>query len=305
MALDDLTDEQLAQLAGTLDIDTQPFMMAPPAGVLDFNQPVPAVSQALPSAYGGVLPNVSGINEPINPNFTISPEIRELVAREFNAQRDLGNQDIKRAALEAAGGRGMALSDTPIGDPYLRAVALLNSQLGGQEAQSVLGLGQNYNQFRENSLQGRQGILNQIINSSRSQNLAESQFAENAGENRFSLLDAAQKAARAQNFLESQSAKDFDLNVADFQNRLKQQAFNNRLQLSTTLSNLGLGLSGQRTGTPTGSVTTAPPDVMGGFGLIGRGLQAATMTPTSALTNSNLINFLLGNRGNSALGLWY
>ena len=72
------------------------------------------------------------------------------------------------------------------------------------------------------------------------------------------------------------------------------------LQLSTTLNNLGLGLSGQRTGTPTGSVTTAPPDVAGGFGLIGRGVQAATLTPSSALTNSNLINFLLGNQ--SVLG---
>ena len=226
-----------------LGIDHQQFLMAPPAGVLDFNQPM-------------------------DPSFSVSPEVRDLVTKQYQAQRDLGNQDIKRAATEAAGSRGMALSDTPIGDPYLRAVALLNSQLGGQEAQSVLGLGADYQKFRETSL-----------------------------ENRFGLLDTAQKAARAQSFLERQSAQNFDMNVADFQQRLSQQAFQNRLQLSTTLGNLGLGLSGQRTGTPTGSVTTAPADVAGGFGLIGRGLQAATLTPTSALTNSNLINFLLGNQG--------
>lgn len=239
MALDDLTDDQLSELARSLGINSQDFLINPPAGVLNFN-------------------------EAISPEFSVSPEVRELVKKQFQSQRTLGSENIKRAATESAGSRGLTLEDSPIGDPYLRAIALLESQLGGAEAESVLGFGERFGQFRENAMQGRTG-----------------------------LLESMRKAARAQSFLESQSAKDFDLNVADFQNRLKQQAFQNRLQLATTMGNLGINLSGQRTGTQTGQITTAPPDVAGGFGLIGRGIQASTLTPT----NSNLINLLFGNRG--------
>ena len=245
MALDDLTDEQLMEMARGLGIDTQDFLMNPPAGVLNFN-------------------------EAISPQFSISPEVRDLVAKQFGAQRTLGTENIKREAQAAAGARGLSLVDSPIGDPYLRALALLESQLGGAEAESVLGIGERYGQFREGALT-----------------------------NRTNLLEMMRKNARAQSFLESQSAKEFDLNVADFQARLKQQAVQNRLQLATTMGNLGINLSGQRTGTPTGTVATAPPDVVGGFGLIGRGGQAATLTPT----NSNFMNLLamsvLGLGGNS------
>ena len=241
MVLDDLTDDQLSELAGSLGINTQDFLMNPPAGVLNFN-------------------------EAISPEFSVSPEVRGLVGKQFQAQREVGTENIKREAQAAAGSRGLSLVDSPIGDPYLRALALLESQLGGQEAQSVLGFGERYGQFRENAMQGRTG-----------------------------LLESIRKAARAQSFLESQSAKEFDLNVGEFQNRLRQQAFQNRLQLATTMRNLGLGLSGQRTGTPTSQVTTAPPDVAGGFGLIGRGIQAATLTPSS----SNFLDLIRM----SALGL--
>ena len=241
MALDDLTDEQLAQLASSLGINSQDFLMAPPAGVLDFN-------------------------EPIAPSFAVSPEVRDLVSKQYGAQRTLGTENIRREAQSAAGARGLSLIDTPISDPYMRALALMESQLGGQEAQSVLGLGANYQQFREGALQNRTG-----------------------------LLENMRKAARAQSFLETQASKEFDMNVADFQNRLRQQAFQNRLQLATTLGNLGTTMSGQRVGVPTTASVTAPPDVMGGFGLIGRGIQASTLTPT----NSNFQNLLMA----SALGL--
>lgn len=293
--LDNLTDEQLIQLAGSLGIDTQEFSMNPPAGVLNFNEPVPGVSQALPSALTGALPNLAGFNEPVSPSFTVSPEIRDLVAREYQAQRGLGTENIRREAQAAAGARGLSLVDTPISDPYMRALALLESQLGGQEASSVLGLGERYNQFREGALQNRFGLLEGTVRGARGQNLAESQFAENALQGRTTLLENMRKAARAQSFLESQASKEFDMNVADFQNRLRQQAFQNRLQLATTLGNLGTTMSGQRTGVPTSSTTTAPPDVLGGFGLVGRGIQASTLTPT----NSNFQNLLMA----SALGL--
>lgn len=228
MDLDSLTDDQLIQLGQSLGIDHTSFLMNPPEGVLNFN-------------------------EPISPSFSISPEVRDLVAKQYGAQRALGTENIRREAQGAAGARGLSLVDTPISDPYLRAIALLESQLGGKEAESVLGLGERYGQFREGALQNRTG-----------------------------LLESMRKAARAQSFLESQSSKEFDLNVADFQNRLRQQAVQNRLQLATTMANLGINLSGQRTGTPTSSVTTAPPDVAGGFGLIGRGIQASTLTPSSS-----------------------
>ena len=243
--LDSLTDDQLIQLGQSLGIDHSSFLMNPPAGVLDFN-------------------------EPISPQFEVSPEVRDLVAKRYQSQRALGTENIRTAAQAAAGSRGMRLEDTPIGDPYLRAIALLESQLGGEEAQSVLGIGQGYQQFREKSLQDR-----------------------------FGLLETAKKAARAQSFLESQASKEFDLNVADFQSRLRQQAVTNRLQLATTLANLGINLSGQRTGTPTSAVTTAPPDVAGGFGLIGRGIQAATLTPTNSAFQNMIIASALGLNPNT------
>ena len=225
------------------------------------------------------------------PNVTVSPEARGLVRREFDAARGLASENLLQTARTAAGRRGMRLIDTPIGDPLLRSQALLESQLGGQEASTILGLSTNLRDFlqeqarnRESAIQGRFG-LEAGRNINRAQ-LAESgaqfrgtlgqragefgetarlaraqlgelgaqyrgtlgqragEFAESANLQRTSLFEDARKQQQVLAFAAQQ-----------FQETLKQRAFENRLSLGQLGANIGLGLAGVRSGTPTASTT--------------------------------------------------
>ena len=88
-----------------------------------------------------------------NPDiFQIDPMVADAVSRVYQSQRQLGTDELHRKAVESAGARGLNFSDTPVSDPYMRGQALLESQLRGNEAASLLGIGQDYGKQRDTML---------------------------------------------------------------------------------------------------------------------------------------------------------
>lgn len=119
---DSMSDNDLFSLASSLGIDANQFM-------------------------GG------GGNENLD-MFQIDPAVSKAVSQIYQSQRDLGNDQLRRSAIEMAGGRGLNTTDTPIFDPYLRNQAVFESQLRGNEASTTLGLAQDYNKQRDTFLSG-------------------------------------------------------------------------------------------------------------------------------------------------------
>lgn len=163
-------------------------------------------------------------------NISIDPEVRANVSRAFQSQRDLGNQELYRGAIEAAGARGLNLSDTPIGDPYLRNRALFESQLRGNEAASLLGL-------------------------------SEGRFNTNEQTRRFQSEQGRMRDTQRQNFMSG---------LLNFQQALQQQAFQNRLALAgqggtTTTVRAGGGVNPSAIGAGIGAIGSG----LGGLNLGG------------------------------------
>ena len=125
-------------------------------------------------------------------NITIDPDVRANVSQAYASQRELGGQELRRGAIEAAGSRGLNLSDTPIADPYMRSRALFESQLRGNEAATLLGL----------------------------------------SEGRFNTNEATRRFQGEQNRLRQTQQQNFMSNLLNFQQALQQQAFQNRLALA-------------------------------------------------------------------------
>jgi hypothetical protein len=119
---DSMSDNDLFSMAQSMGIDPQQFM-------------------------GG------GTNQNLD-MFQIDPAVGDAVSRIFQSQRDLGNEQLRRSAIEATGSRGLNMTDTPIFDPYMRNQALFESQLRGGEASSLLSLAQDYNKQRDTFLSG-------------------------------------------------------------------------------------------------------------------------------------------------------
>lgn len=70
----------------------------------------------------------------------LSPEVLAMVNQIYDQQQNLAQQQIQRTATAAAGTRGLNITDTPIGDPYLRATGESASAIRAAQAQSMLGL---------------------------------------------------------------------------------------------------------------------------------------------------------------------
>ena len=98
------------------------------------------------SAFGG-----QGQNQDM---FQIDPAVGSAVSQVYQSQRQLGQDELQRKAVESAGARGLNMTDTPISDPYMRGQALLESQLRGNEAASLLGIGTDWAKHRDNLLGG-------------------------------------------------------------------------------------------------------------------------------------------------------
>ena len=141
------------------------------------------------------------------PDVTISPEARGLVSTEFDALREQGQANLLRLATDAAGRRGLNLQDSPIADALFRGGRELETQLGGAEASALLGLNTDMRNFIQNQrLSQEQALTNrsQIFNQG-------NQFNQN-----------------------------LQLSLSEFQNRLRQQSFNNRLNLAGLSAQTGL-----------------------------------------------------------------
>ena len=220
---DDMSDDQLLQLAGSMGLNTQDFMVGPPQGITDFNEAIPTTAD-------------------------VSQTIRDLVSGQYNVARGQGQRNVTEAAIAAAGRRGLNMTDTAMFQPLTRSLADLEAQLGASEANTVLGIGQDWNKFREGALL-----------------------------NRFNALDTSRQNTGRLNLGALGQQQNFNLNLGDFQQRLKQQAFQNRLSLGQTLGNMGVQLSGQRTGITPSTTQTFPPNVGGGVGLIGQGIQTLNL----------------------------
>ena len=326
--LENLSDADLLSMAQNMGIETTPFMVAP-------NPILQQLGQV--SSFGGQLPTASlaGSNIPMDigpepqfgenlglsvdrPEFTLPEDVRNQVALACQGQRELGSQDLRRAAIEAAESRGLNFSDTPIADPYLRSRALMESQLRGQEAQALLGLSERGRDFlqqqriaREQALQNRFGLTTQN-QAQRYQailgrlGLAEQgrqfggQFGlnlagmqENALQNRFSLFDRSllgrgqffegQRQFEAeQQRLREASRNQFLQSISNFQEGLRQQAFQNRLALAGGIGETGLGLARSRLGVQTGQTTTAPTNIGGGLSALSLGLGGRSFRATPA-----------------------
>ena len=73
----------------------------------------------------------------------LSPEVLAMVQGIYDQQQSAVQQQIQRQAISAAGGRGLNLSDTPIGDPLLRATGESAAAIRAAQAQATLGLREN------------------------------------------------------------------------------------------------------------------------------------------------------------------
>lgn len=127
--LDTLSDAELFALAGQSGIDSSLF-----------------ATPTVPPAF-----DTSAI--------AISPEVQAMVDQIFQAQRELGTQELNQNAVEQAGARGLNMTDTPIFQPYTRANALFESQLRADQAKALLGISENRFAQREAGGLNRAGML--------------------------------------------------------------------------------------------------------------------------------------------------
>lgn len=207
-----MSDEDLLAYAAQIGIDTSPFTLGafPSATPTEFAGQIPdpgaifrggpqtglpqfAAQREIPDIRTNIsLPGLSmrpdldiGIPEVI-----ISPEARRAVGDIYNVQRQRGTEELMRMAREAAGSRGLNLTDTPIFDPLLRGKTRLESELGAAESGALLNLSENLRNFlqqqsleRERATQQRFGLGLQAATSQ-----------EQLIGDRLRLLEAAQQA---------------------------------------------------------------------------------------------------------------
>ena len=109
------------------------------------------------AGYGGQLDEQMGVRGDVmgqaNDNLLaringtspiLSPQESALLDQMFNAERMRGMEDIETAARNAAGARGMSISDSPIGNDYLSNVRKFQEDMGSRRAQTGLQMrGQN------------------------------------------------------------------------------------------------------------------------------------------------------------------
>lgn len=298
--LNALSDDDLLALAGQFGIDTTPFVTTSP-GLVDQIGRVPTFTSGLPTAaleranIPTNLPAARGIDAlelAVNrPEVTLPEDVRREVAAIFQAQRGAGQEEIRRAAIEAAGRRGLNLTDTPIFEPLTRSIGRFESELRGGEAETLLSLAeaarqlqQRQTEAREQAIQTRFGLLSAQDRDRLTAELQRMALGEQArqfgGQFALNLADLRERARQGRFGLENEAllnrgqflegVRQFQ---QDFQNRLKQQAFQNRLSLGQNISQVGLGLNAARQGTPVSISTSQPPDLSVAFNLAGLGLE--------------------------------
>lgn len=111
--------------------------------------------------YGGVgqgaAQNLQGY---MNGNI-INPQAMQAIQQMFEPLRTQGMADLQRAAQQAADRRGMTISDTPIGQPYLDQIRRFQNDLLGQQAQAYLNQGNTQFNQANTAAQFTQGLAQQ------------------------------------------------------------------------------------------------------------------------------------------------
>ncbi len=92
-----------------------------------------------------------------------SPALEGLVSSAFNPIEAEATRKLRQVAEEAAAMRGMSLTDTPIGGPWLEENRRLQEQLGGQRAQALMGLRQQDADFSQRVREFQQGLTQQAM----------------------------------------------------------------------------------------------------------------------------------------------
>jgi hypothetical protein len=277
MAIDinTLSDPQLQRLAAQFGISQPSYNPLP--GLVQFGQ----------APYGAApiqaAPTISPLGLTVGaPPVTVPAGIRTMVREAYEPATQQALEDLRMAAQSEADRRGMDIADTPIGQSYLRQVSRLRSGIAGQEAQSVLGLiGQREKllqqqaEAQERARQVRFGLESgDILNRARLQQEG-GQFAERSLQARSGLAQKMQEQAKSQQIAAQQ-----------FQEGLRQQAFQNRMALGGMAGDLGLGLGRLRQ--PAGTITTAAPSLTERFGGVAGGLIPLSL----GLSGVNLKNIL-------------
>lgn len=265
-----MSDQDLLAQAQQLGIDTAQFTIGANPAVSAFGQaPTPIGVNPLGEQFGQA-PNVPFQFGDLSANAMLPPEVRQAVAQTFQSQRELGQQGLTEQALEASGQRGLRPSDTPIAGPLTRAQALLESQLRGGEAAALLGLSQQQRQFAEQANLNRFGALQAALGNrfgafeSALGNRAN--FLENALGRRAGFFEGQRQFENQFGLAQQQQQQGFLTNLRNMQEQLRQQAFQNRLQLAQQLGQGAFSLGNARLGT-TGQVSsvTKPQTAFQGF----------------------------------------
>lgn len=93
----------------------------------------------------------------------MSPSLQGLVDAAYRPAEDEGARRLRQAAEESAALRGMSLTDTPIGQPYLEENRRFMEQMGGQRAQAAIGLREQDVAFSERVRQFQEGLKQQAM----------------------------------------------------------------------------------------------------------------------------------------------
>lgn len=212
--------------------------------------------------YGGGIQSAAGnLNSQLAAGGlgTASPQQLALIQQQFAGPQQQALTALQRAASDAAASRGMSISDSPIGNPYLQQVQNLEQNIAGQQAGQALQYGQ-------------QGFQNNQQMAAFGQNLNQ---AANQG-----LMNAGQASGNLANALSNQ--------------RLSQSVNMNRgaqtspMQFGANAGQVGQGLYGlaQAANTPAGQ------SALGG---IGSGVSSLGSSLSGA--GSSLYNNIFGQGG--------
>jgi len=91
----------------------------------------------------------------------LNPAQQALINQYYGAQQKLAEQNLRTQGDEIAGRRGMALSDSPIGNDYLRALGDIQTSFGGQRAGAMLNQGNTNQNMALQLAQFQQGLRQQ------------------------------------------------------------------------------------------------------------------------------------------------
>ena len=93
----------------------------------------------------------------------LSPEEQARLDEIYGTAQSQGSADLRRSAEDAAAMRGMSISDSPIGNEYLKQQRLLTQSLNAQKSASALDLGNAQQNFNASINQFQQQLQQQAL----------------------------------------------------------------------------------------------------------------------------------------------